>query len=283
VRQGRSAAPGAVGAEVPAGNGSVIAGIVDEVAAPLGAATFAVSVLGVDPGAALARADATAAAGTAGSVTVRTEDVGDGAGREIGPFARTAPQNLVLFTFITGLTAAVLLVKARRTGILRRALASPAPLSVQLVGIALGWFAICLLESLLIVVVGALGFGVHWGEPLAAALLVVLFALVGCGAGLMVGAAGVNEDRVSALTPIAGIVAGALGGCMVPLEVYPPAMRTLARAMPHYWAVERWETLVIDGGGLADIAPNLLVLAAVAVALVAAAAALLRRSLLAMR
>jgi len=258
-------------------------GVIDDVGAPLGAAAFAADRAGVPFDQALAVADAAAAdpADGAGGVTVTATDVGDGVGRDVGRFAYTAPQNLVLFTFITALTSATILVRARRTGILRRSLASPTGLGVQLVGMAAGWFVLCLLQSVLIVVVGAVAFGVPWGDPLAASVLVVTFALVGCGAGLLVGALGANEDRVGAITPIVGMVLGALGGCMVPAEIFPSSMLLVARLVPHYWAMQAWQSLIFDGAGLGAIAGDLAVLAAAGIALVAVATVLMRRSLLA--
>ncbi|MDH4365251.1 MAG: ABC transporter permease, partial [Acidimicrobiia bacterium] len=216
-------------------------------------------------------------------ITVTTTDVGDGIDRNVGRFAFTAPQNLVLFTFITALTSATVLVRARRSGILRRALASPTGLGVQLAGMAAGWFTLCLLQSVLIVMVGAVAFGVPWGDPVAASLLVVTFALVGCGAGLLVGAIGANEDRVGAITPIVGMVLGALGGCMVPAEIFPPSMLMVARMVPHYWAMRAWQSLIFDGAGLGAIAGDLAVLAVAGAALVVVATLLMRRSLLAGR
>lgn len=260
-------------------------GVIDDVGAPLGAAAFAAERAGVPFDQALARAD-DLAAGSTGSgtgITVTTTDVGDGIDRDVGRFAYTAPQNLVLFTFITALTSATVLVRARRSGILRRSLASPTALGVQLAGMAAGWFTLCLLQSVLIVVVGAVAFGVPWGDPLAASVLVVTFALVGCGAGLLVGAIGANEDRVGAITPIVGMVLGALGGCMVPAEIFPSSMLVVARLVPHYWAMQAWRSLVFDGAGLGAIAGDLAVLAAIGVALVTVATLLMRRTLLAGR
>ena len=253
-------------------------GVIDDVGAPLAAAAFAADRAGVPFDEALTRADGVPA-GTGLSVT--TTDVGDGIDRDVGRFAYTAPQNLVLFTFITALTSATVLVRARRSGILRRSLASPTSLGVQLAGMAAGWFTLCLLQSVLIVAVGAVAFGVPWGDPLAASALVVTFALVGCGAGLLVGAIGANEDRVGAITPIVGMVLGALGGCMVPAEIFPSSMLVVARMVPHYWAMQAWRSLVFDGAGLGAIAGDLAVLAATGVALVTVATLLMRRSLLA--
>lgn len=246
---------------------------------PLGAAAFAVERTGAGLDVARATADALDAAGAGATIEIEERTVGAARRATDSRFSQSALQNLVLFTFITALTSATLLVRARRTGVLRRARATPTGLGTLLIGMAGGWFVLCLLQSVLLVAVGAVGFGVDWGSPVAAALLVVTFDVVGVGAGLLVGAVGRNEDRVGALTPVIGIVAGSLGGCTVPLQFFPDAMRTVSRAVPHGWAVDAWEQLVFDGAGLADIAGELAVLAAFAAAFVAVATLLMRRAL----
>ena len=76
---------------------------------------------------------ATAQAGN--GVTVAVQDVGEARVRELSRFSLTAPQNLVLFVFINAMASAVLIVAARRQGILRRALAAPVPMAVILIGL----------------------------------------------------------------------------------------------------------------------------------------------------
>jgi len=213
------------------------------------------------------------------SVEVRVRDVGEAVIGDRSRFSLTAPQNLVLFVFINTLGAGALLVRSRQVGVLRRVLATPTPAWRIVAGLGAGWMAVALVQSLIIVAVGAVAFGVAWGDPLAASALILVFALVGTGGGLLLGAVGRNEDRVGAMTPVVGLVLGALGGCMTPVEVFPPALVRVAHAIPHYWALEAWRTLIFDGGGLVDIAPSLGVLAGVAVVLGGSAVAVLRRDL----
>ena len=66
---------------------------------------------------------------------------------------------------------------------------------------------------------------------------------------------------------------------MVPLEVFPPVMRTIAHVTPHFWAVDSWQRLIFDGDGLGAILPALGVLVGFAVLFVGLAATLLRRGL----
>lgn len=212
-------------------------------------------------------------------VVVATSDVGSGRASTLSRFALTAPQNLVLFVFINAAASSAAIVRMRRGGLLRRALASPVSAGMLTLGVAGGWFAIAVLQSLLIIVVGALVFGVDWGDPLAGTVLVVVYALVGAGVGIVTGAIGGDPDRVGAIAPVVGIVLGALGGCMIPLEFFPPTMRAIAHVVPQYWAVSAWQRLVFDGSGLAGIATPVAVLAVFAAAFLTLAAVALRRDL----
>ncbi len=212
-------------------------------------------------------------------VAVTITDVGDARQGDLSAFSLTAPQNLVLFVFINAMAGGASLVRMRRMGVLRRVLAGPIGSGDVVIGVTVAWFAVSLIQSLLIVTVGAVAFGVSWGDPLAAAVLVVVFSAVGAGAGLLVGSLGGNEDRVSAISPPAGIVLGALGGCMVPLEVFPQGMLTVARATPHYWAMTAWQQLVFDGDSIGAIALPLVVLVGFAAVFLLLATQALHRTL----
>ena len=213
-------------------------------------------------------------------LAIPTESVGEARFASQGSFALTAAQNLVLFTFITALTAAAILVRMRQSGVLRRALSSPASPTAIVLGVGAGWMTLALIQATIIITVGAIAFGVDWGAPIAAAALVLLFCLVGTGAGLLVGAAISTEDTATAVTVPVGLVLAALGGCMVPSEIFPDFLQTISKATPHYWALEGWKEVMFDGAGLTEIATQLAALAAFAVALLATSSVVLRRSLL---
>lgn len=247
------------------------------VLSPADAARFAAALTGADL--ASARATSEQLAGSLPKVAVETVDVGRAQRSNLSPFSLVAPQELVLFVFVNAMASGAALVRMRRTGVLRRVMAGPGGAGTIVTGVLAGWLTVALLQSALILAIGSFAFGVSWGSPAGAAALVVLFALVGTGAGLLVGALGGNEDRVGAITPPIGLVLAALGGCMVPLEVFSPTMRGVAHAVPHYWAMVAWQRLIFDGGGIGAIAVPLLVLAAFAAALLTVAVVTLRRAL----
>jgi ABC-2 type transport system permease protein len=122
-------------------------------------------------------------------------------------------------------------------------------------------------------------FGVSWGDPVGAALLVVLFAAVATGVGLLVGATVDDPDQAQAVGVPIAIALGMLGGCMWPLEIVPPVMRTIGHLTPQAWAMDGWIALVFDGDGVGAIVPQLAVLAAFAIVLGLAARWRLLRAL----
>jgi len=63
----------------------------------------------------------------------------------------------------------------------------------------------------------------------------------------------------------------ALGGCWWPNEIVPPAVRTVARISPAYWAMDALHKLTFFQGGFADIIVQVGVLAALAAVLTAVA------------
>jgi len=196
----------------------------------------------------------------------------------VGRFDTGASTQLLLFTFVNSLAGSVALVQTRRQGLLRRMLGTPISSTTILLGEALGRFLVALLQSLFIVFAAALLFGVGWGDPLAAGAIVTLFALVSTGAAMLAGAVLQNEQQAGALVPF-GLALAALGGSMVPLEVFPDTMRAISRATPHSWANDAFDQLIRHGAGVSEILVQLGALALFAAVLLAAGAFFLKRTL----
>ncbi len=190
-----------------------------------------------------------------------------------------AAQELVLFVFVISLSASSMLIETRRLGISRRLLASPTSAGTILLGETLGRFAIALFEGLLIFVVTRLVFGVDWGDPAGGVAIIVLFALVGTGAAMLMGSSLRNAEQTGALGVFVGLGFAALGGCMVPIDLFPPFMVTIAHVTPHAWAVDAFDEVLRHGGAVGDVMPELGVLAVYAVVLLGAASMVFRRRL----
>lgn len=216
---------------------------------------------------------------TAG-VAVVVERVGEGlfpAGT--GAFQPGAQSQLVLFMFLTSMTAATQLILTRQLGVSRRMVASPVGVSTILVGETLGRFGVAMLQGAFIVLLSAALFGVGWGDPVAATTVVVLFALVGTGAAMVVGVFASNPDQAGSVGVMAGMLLGALGGAMVPLELFPEPMHSLAYLTPQAWAVQALREVALHGGTVVDVITELGVLALYGTALLAIGVWGFRRSL----
>jgi ABC-2 type transport system permease protein len=181
--------------------------------------------------------------------------------------------------FVISLAASSMLIESRRLGVSRRMLASPTSSRAIVLGEMLGRLAIALFEGLLIFVVTMLLFGVEWGDPLAGIAIIALFALVGTGAAMLLGSALHNAEQAGAIGVFVGLAFAALGGCMVPIDLFPDPMVTVAHVTPHAWAMDAFDAVLRDGGGIPDVLPELGVLAAYAAALLAAATVVFRRRL----
>ena len=192
-------------------------------------------------------------------VGVSVEAVSDVTANPNG-FAVGAESQVVLFMFLTSMTGAAVLVTTRQLGIARREYSTPTSVRTIIAGEALGRFAFALFQGGFIVIATALLFGVSWVDPLASGAIVVAFALVAAGAGMLLATLVANEHQLSALGPGLGMVLGLLGGTMVPSEVFPDLMRTLSHVTPHAWAMDAFHHLLLEGGGLTDVLPQVAVL-----------------------
>lgn len=260
--------------------GETVRGAVAKQAALLGAARFAVaehSAASFDAG--LAEAARISPAVPPVSVTQTTAGTAVFA-KTLGQFDEGAWTELLLFLFLIALTGAVALIETRRLGMSRRMLATPTSPGTVIAGETLGRVLIAVVQAAVIIFGSALLFGVHWGQPAGAAAVVILFALVGAGAGIFLGTLFRNEQQATGVSLLLGLGLGALGGCMVPLEVFSPTMRRVAHITPQAWGNDAFARLVGHGASVGGILPQLGVLAAYAVALLALASWRLRRVLL---
>jgi ABC-2 type transport system permease protein len=197
----------------------------------------------------------------------------------LGQFELGASGQLLLFTFLACLGGSATLIQARRLGVVSRMLAGPMSASELVTGQILGRWAIGLFQGGYIMVATSVLFGVGWGNLPVALLVLLLFSLVAAGAAILLGTLLENEGAAAGAGVGFGLVLGALGGSMFPLELFPDSMRAISRITPHAWAYDALADVQRRGAGLLDVLPQLGVLAAMALVLAALGGWSLRRSL----
>ena len=257
---------------------SVVGAAVSRVMTPVAAASFASEKNGApfDEALEVAIAEEAAAPGIGTQVTAVGEALFP---PTLGRFDLGASSQLVLFVFLTALAGSAALILSRQLGISRRMLSTPTSTGTIVVGEGTGRWAVAMVQGLYIIVVTFLIFRVDWGDPLGAVLILVTLSAVGAGAGMLMGAVFSNDAQASGIGIILSLGLAALGGAMLPIELFSPTMQKVAHITPHAWALDGFAELVRRNGTVVDILPELGVLTAYAVVLLALAAWRLRVAL----
>lgn len=196
-----------------------------------------------------------------------------------GQFQQGAASQLLLFVFVSTLSGGIPLIKARRDGVVRRTLAAPVTPAQGILGQTLGRLTIAFFQGGYIMLATRLLFGVEWGDLGAVLVVLLAFGLVASGAAMLIGVLVDNEGAGTGLAVGGGLILGALGGCMFPLELFPDGMRRVANATPHSWAYEALADIQRHGAGVLDVLPQLGVLLAMAAVVLALGAWAMQRSL----
>ncbi|RSM97572.1 ABC transporter [Nonomuraea sp. WAC 01424] len=212
-------------------------------------------------------------------VTVESVMTGPARPVQVSSFDIAATSQLLLFVFLTSLTGASSLIETRLLGVSRRMYASPVSSRAILLDEAAGRVGMALTQGLVIMLGSGLLFGVRWGDPIGAGALLLAFSLVGGGAAMLLGAVARTAQQAVSVGLLAGLGLAAIGGAMVPLDLFTGPMRQIAHLTPHAWALDGFAELLRGNGTVADVVPQLGVLALFAAALLALGSWRLRAAL----
>lgn len=211
-------------------------------------------------------------------LTVESSVVGESVLPQTGRFDFMAAQQLLLFVFINSLTTSGYLILSRNLGVSRRMLSTPTSTRTVVVGETLGRYLIALFQGLFIVAAAWLLFGVRWGDWPATLSLLLAYSLVGTAAGMLIGSVFSNDQQAAGIGVMLGIGFGALGGAMIPLEIFPETMQRVAHVTPHAWGMDAFSE-IFRGGGVGDILPELGVLLAMGFGILIIAIIFFRRAI----
>lgn len=199
--------------------------------------------------------------------------------RDDAIFSRFGPPLLAMFPFtVMFLVTSVTTLRERSSGTLERLLSMPMAKLDLLVGYALAFGAVALVQALLAVglMVGLLGLDIA-GPLWALAFVAVLDAVLGTTLGLFVSAFAETEFQAVQFMPALVIPQILLCGLFVPRDELPTVLSAVSDVLPLSYAVDSMQqvqTLTeLDGAFWRDV----VVIAAFIAALVVLGAATLRR------
>jgi ABC-2 type transport system permease protein len=194
-------------------------------------------------------------------------------------FSRLGPPLLALFPFIVMfLVTSVTTLRERSSGTLERLLTTPMNKADLLVGYALAFGLVALVQSVVAVglCVGLLGLDVQ-GELWVLGLVAVLNAVLGTALGLFVSAFAETEFQAVQFMPALVLPQVLLCGLFVPRDRLPDVLSAVSDVLPLSYAVDAMQEVQAEPAWTADLSVDVGVITGFALLSLAIGAATLRR------
>jgi ABC-2 type transport system permease protein len=178
-------------------------------------------------------------------------------GIDYDPRTNTSAGQLITWVYIPLFGISALFASERQGGTLRRLLITPSRKTTFLLGTISGQVGMALIQMFLLVGFGIFAMKLNWGrEPLALFVLLFASALAAAAFGTTLGTFIKTAGQAVGLSITFGMLFAMMGGCMYPLELFPPAVQSAVRILPTTWAMEGMLDLGLRGGGLMEILPE---------------------------
>lgn len=174
----------------------------------------------------------------------------------------------ILFAFLIAQDTASSIFGEKKEGTFRRLLAAPMSKGDLLLGKMLPNFVIVLLQmavifALSMVLLPLLGQDPPemGNSPLGLVVVTIMVALCSTSLGILIAALARTESQVGGISSLVLWIAGLFGGAFIPGFLLGGFLDTIGKIVPHYWALQAYNNLMIRGQGLVDILPELGILA----------------------
>jgi ABC-2 type transport system permease protein len=172
----------------------------------------------------------------------------------------------VVFLLTTLLTL-ISFVGERTSGNLERLQATPLRESEIVVGYAIAFSIIGMLQSIILLVIGITVFNIMIVGHLALAFLVIaLLAIVSLSLGIMLSSLAKREAQAIQFFPIIVLPTFMLAGIFWPVEAIPSWLRPLSYAIPPSYAVDATRSVMLRGWGIGGIWVDIVALFGFAIA-----------------
>lgn len=174
--------------------------------------------------------------------------------------SQTTPGMTLMFALLFGAQTGLALQRERLSGTLARLFAAPVGWSVVVFGKLLGNTAILALQLGAMMAFSSLVLGVRWGNVAVVILPALTFALTASAFGSLTAAMTRTPAQLTAFSLLAVNLASALGGLWWPIDVTPPWMQVVARALPTFWGMDALQNVMLRGADLISVLPHTLIL-----------------------
>jgi len=196
-------------------------------------------------------------------------------------FDRIGPALLGVFPFVVMfIVTSIATLRERTTGTLERLLTTPLGKGDLMLGYALAFGAMAVLQAVVATAFAVWPSGLDIAGPLWLLVVVALFtAVLGTALGLLASGFARTEFQAVQFMPAFVLPQFLLCGLLVPRDQLPPALEWLSNLLPLSYAVDAMKEVTVQADPLAAVLPSLGVIALwVALALVLGSLTLRRRT-----
>jgi ABC-2 type transport system permease protein len=179
---------------------------------------------------------------------------------------------------VTTMITIILFVNERRNGTLQRLLVSPASEGEIVVGYALAFAVIGIIQSIVVLVAALLFFNITIVGNIFLALLVVLLLAFGHqGLGILLSAGAKNELQAIQFIPLILFPSILLAGLFWPIESIPSYLQPVSYIIPLRYGIDAERSIMLRGWGMGEIWGDVLVLVVFALLTLSASVLLLKK------
>jgi len=190
------------------------------------------------------------------ALTVQTVRSGSKEGEVPTGFDLTSPGMIINFILFSISTSGVALIMERRSGTLQRLLTTRATKTQLIGGKILGMFILTFIQQVLLIVIGALVFGVdYFAAPVALLMVMIgLSVLVSC-LGLLLATLFGSEPALVSASVLISMAWAAMSGGWFPLEITGPTFSAIGHVLPTAWIIDAFRGISLRGWGIAEVLP----------------------------
>ena len=195
-------------------------------------------------------------------------------GENIKPINLSFPGMITfsIFVLVTTLTS-ISIIEERTSGTLSRIFASPLKETEMILGYAIPFSIIGILQAVILLIIGISVFNVIIvGNMIAVFAVASLLAIVSVSLGILLSSTARRLMHVTIGTPFIFLIVFLLSGIYFPLQQTPSLIRPLSYVLPPTYAVDALRSVILKGGGVDMIGNDILALCAFATIFLALAA-----------
>lgn len=177
-------------------------------------------------------------------------------------FNHMIPASAVMFILFTVLMyGGINLLEERRGGQLERIYLSPASFSSIISGKWASRLFLGVLQIFLLFLAGKVIFKTYLGNSILALFLVALFFCgTIAGMSILLGSVIKKEEVLIVFNILFANIMAGLGGCWIPLELFPAGLKNVSFIFPTGWAMDAFHKLIFFGYDLKSILLNVFIL-----------------------